>query len=507
MNFRLTLQLKQASHGSVMPLLIVFMVVVGIIGVSVGGAIFSTLSVATTADRSETSLHIAEAGINYYLWHLNHNPADLTDGTGPATAGPLGYGPFTHQYRDINGREAGQFSLYIKQDSPGSTVSVVRSVGKAKDSKLTRTVEARLGAKAYSAYAVAGNEALWFGANETADGPVFSNVGVKMDGASNSTVSSANSQYIVPMSHGPGKGTLQDGVWCDPAVTSPIDCNTRNKSLWSFPDERLDFNRLSYDLCEIKKVATGGQPCSDILATRTGSYVPPVNPTTYGVNVGYLISLNNASSYNLYKVSSEDDTRPPTQAISKTLVAQNIPIPENGVIFVEDNVWLVTTDNSGFNGRVTIVAARLGVTGSANMVLAGNIKYADKYNGNDVIGGIAENNVEVAPYAGVPLEINGAYIAKEGSFSYRAYSRVSGKKTVGWVNGVEKFTFFGSVISNKLWTWSYVFCGEDWKKECWAGYKWNVTTYDENLRYNPPPSFPVTNTYDILSWREVLTSP
>ena len=31
---------------------------------------------------SELSLNIAEAGIDYYKWHLAHDPADFTDGTG-----------------------------------------------------------------------------------------------------------------------------------------------------------------------------------------------------------------------------------------------------------------------------------------------------------------------------------------------------------------------------------------------------------------------------------------
>jgi len=35
------------------------------------------------------ALHIAEAGINYYRWHLAHDPDDYQDGTGYA-------GPYIH---------------------------------------------------------------------------------------------------------------------------------------------------------------------------------------------------------------------------------------------------------------------------------------------------------------------------------------------------------------------------------------------------------------------------
>ena len=37
------------------------------------------------------ALNVAEAGLNYYRWHLAHNPDDLQDGTG-------GAGPYEHIY-------------------------------------------------------------------------------------------------------------------------------------------------------------------------------------------------------------------------------------------------------------------------------------------------------------------------------------------------------------------------------------------------------------------------
>ncbi|MEK7520547.1 MAG: hypothetical protein AAB560_00515, partial [Patescibacteria group bacterium] len=49
---------------------------------------------------------IAEAGIEYYRWHLAHAPADYQDGTGQD-------GPYVHDYRDKDGKVIGQFSLSI----------------------------------------------------------------------------------------------------------------------------------------------------------------------------------------------------------------------------------------------------------------------------------------------------------------------------------------------------------------------------------------------------------
>ncbi len=502
----------RSDNGSVMPLLILFMVLVSIIGAAVGGSIVTTLKVAVDSEESEAALAVAEAGIHYYLWHLDHDGTDYTDGHGAMTIGTDGYGPFVHTSRDAAGNVAGEFTLYIKPDTLGSTIVTIRSTGKTKTGTVSKTIEARLGAWSYSAYAVASNSALWFGATETADGPVFSNVGVKMDGPSNDTVSSANAQYTVPSSHGYGANTVKPGVWCDPNVTSPTNCNTRNKSQWVYPATSLDFNRLSYDLCDLKKLATGltgSTACQTIPSSRTSSYVPPVSASSYNQNVGYLVVLNSGSpaTYSLYKVTNERDNRPSaSQALTTTLVQANIPVPSSGVVFVEDNVWLMTADNAGFDGRITVVAARLAATGSANLVFADDVIYKSK-DGTDVIGGIPQNNIEIAPYSGIPLEIDGAYIAKDGTFTYRLKYRTTGGYTEGWVNQTEKFTFYGSVVSNSTWTWSWTLCSQDWKKACWAGFEWNITTYDDNLRYSPPPSFPVTNTFDILSWREILTTP
>ena len=59
---------------------------------------------------------MAEAGINYYVWHLNHNNSDYKDGgTTPSTPDPqLGYGPYTHDYINSNGAKEGTYTLWIK---------------------------------------------------------------------------------------------------------------------------------------------------------------------------------------------------------------------------------------------------------------------------------------------------------------------------------------------------------------------------------------------------------
>src|SRR3989344_7500956 len=52
--------------------------------------------IATVKQNNELAFHVAEAGINYYRWHLAHAPTDYQDGTG-------GTGPYVHDYKDKDG--------------------------------------------------------------------------------------------------------------------------------------------------------------------------------------------------------------------------------------------------------------------------------------------------------------------------------------------------------------------------------------------------------------------
>lgn len=467
-----------------------------------------TLGSSLRNQGNQSALNLAEAGINYYLWHMSHNNTDYLDGNSSASLDPnYGYGPFKHDYRDASGTVIGSFTLYIKAGLNGSKVITVRSIGEeTKAPGVKRTLQAKIGAPSFSTYAVASNSELWFGNTEIADGPVHSNVGVKMDGPNNSDVTSANTTYVPSSSSGSGSGVTRPGVWCDPAITSP-NCSTRSKVSWRYPVPSIDFNKLTADLCQFKKDAINnqGSTACNTKPTRTNSYIPPRN-TAFDDSIGYLITLNNNGTYTLSNVNNEVDTQSNyTSALSTNNTIANITIPSNGVIFVEDNVW-VRTESSGFNGRITIASARLAVTGATIATIADNILYENKYDGSDSIGIIAEDNIDVAPYVPSPLEINAGLIAQTGRVQFRPTYNSSGGYTPGYVNPAQTLTFFGSIASNEQWTWSWVRCGTN-STACWSGFEYNTTKYDENLRYNPPPNFPVTSTFDILEWREVVTDP
>lgn len=513
------------------PALLSIIIAFAIMGTAIAEVAFTNLAISGNIVKSQQAFNIAEAGMNYYLWHLNHNATDYKDGgTTPTTPDPnLGYGPYTHNYIDSNAVNQGTYTLWVKPAGAGSTVVTVRSIGQAAGTGIKRTVQAQIGSPSFASYAVASDSSLWFGNTETADGPVNSNQGVRMDGPSNSTVSSANATYVPPLSLG-GDGSSHPGVWCKSTVTTPVNCNTRSKSAWIYPVPLIDFNQVTSSLCTMKKVAfaanastaalaSQANACTQVPATRTSSYLPQ-RSTTYSSTRGYLILLNSDGTYNLYNVNSENDTLTPyTSALSTQLVASNIVVPSSGVVFAEDNVWVLS--NPTYHGRLTIAAGKLASSNAstyANINIAGPIIYSTK-NGNDALGLVAQDSVILEPYAppktgAFNFEVDGALLAQSGEVWYPGtYASSTQRCTRGWTAANQTFSFYGSVATRQDWTWTWLNggpCGDasfDASNGYISGIENNKTQYDYNLEYAPPPSYPLTSGYNILSWREILTHP
>lgn len=494
------------------------------------------LNVATVANNinSQKAFNIAEAGINYYLWHLSHNPGDYKDGlTTPATPDAnLGYGPYQHDYIDDNGTNQGTYTLWINPQGGGSTIATIRAIGKVKGTNIKRTIDAKIGSPSFANYGVLSDTALWFGSTETASGPVHSNQGVRMDGASDTDVTASKTTYTPSYAKGgcSGNNCSHSGVWCDNAVTSPVDCNNRPKTDWQYPVPSVDFNQISGSLCTIKKVAFAADSSTSSLAslanactqtptTRTASYLPQRSTTgSYSQSKGYLVELNNDGTYNLSNVNAEVDTASSySAALTLQSIATNITPASSGVIFAEDNVWVRT--NSNFHGRITIGAGRLATSNNAEIVIADDIIYSTK-NGTDAIGLVAESNVTISPYA-IPqsgnfnFEVDAATIAQNGSVTYPLYYRSSSTTcTKGWVGSDQKLLFYGSVASRLDWTWTWDLglssCGNAVRasnNHYISGVLSNTSQYDYNLLYSPPPSYPITGAYNVLSWHETITAP
>jgi hypothetical protein len=520
------------------PALLAVIIAFSVMGSAIVEVTLTNFSVVDNIVKSQQAFNIAEAGLNYYMWHLNHNATDYKDGgSTPTTPGTLGYGPYTHNYIDTNSVNEGTYTLWVNPAGNGSTIVNVRSIGQAAGTNITRTVQAQIGSPSFASYAVASDSALWFGNTETADGPVHSNQGVRMDGPSNSTVSSANATYV-PSNQIGGDGSSHPGVWCNLSITTPVNCNTRSKSAWIYPVPQIDFNQVSSSLCTMKKVAfasdsstaslaSQSNACTQTPSTRTAAYIPQLS-SSFSTTKGYLIKLNNNGTYDLLKVNSENDRLTPyTNALGTTAVATGISAPASGVVFAEDNVWVLSNPN--FHGRLTIASGRLATSNNTDIVIAGPLLYSTK-NGSDAIGLVAEDSVYIAPYApptsgAFNFEVDGALLAENGNVQYgengsdpthpASYRSSPSTFTRGWTNSNQQFLFYGSVATRQTWTWTWEEGGGpcsgdaafDSTNGCISGIENNDTQYDYNLEYAPPPSYPLTSGYNILSWREVLNRP
>jgi len=522
------LRLKQDAF--ILPTVLSFIIAALIFAGATSMIIYNNFFIVGTNEKSQKAFNIAEAGLNYYLWHLSHNGIDYKDGgTTPATPDPtLGYGPYVHNYIDDNAVNQGTFTLWIKPQGTGSTIANIRVIGKVNNSNITRTVQAQIGATSFASYAVVSDSALWFGNTETVDGPVHSNVGVRMDGSSNDTVSSANSTYVPSTALGGNGSTSHPGVWCDPSVTTPVDCTTRDKSSWLYPTTAVDFNQVASALCTIKKtaftsvastasLASQANACTQTPTTRTAAYIPQRSSSANDSH-GYLIELNADGTYNLSNVNNVNDIQTSySTALTSQVVESNIVIPSSGVIFAEDNVWV--RSNPTYHGRVTIAAGRLATTNSANITVVDNLAYSTK-SGADAIGLVAENSVTISPFAApasgdFTLEVDAAMLAQSGQVEYPSNNTFSNQDcSRGWVGANQKLNFYGSVATRQSWTWSWLrsaACGNNVYDPAsgyyLSGFKTSTTSYDYNLLYAPPPSFPITGGFNILQWREVLTKP
>ncbi len=409
----------------------------------------------------ELALQIAEAGVEYYKWHLAHDQTDFRDGTG-------GPGPYVHDYTDKDGTLVGRFSLDITPPPVGSTVVRIRSTGwSLAYPAVRRTVSVRIGFPSVADYAFLTNTDIWIGDTEAVHGKLHANGGIRFDGTDDAPITSARSTYVCRPFHGCSDQT-RPGIW---GVGGPT-------SFWQFPVPAQDFNAITVDLANLKT-----------LAQTAGIYLAPS-----GTN-GYLLRLNANRTVSIFRVTA---LRPPVSGytvngvwvnesndILTTVLIETRAIPASGAIFVEDKTWVDGT----VSGYVTVGSGRFpdNPATRTSIVINGNILYVAK-DGTHGLGLIAQKDVLVPRFSPSQLEVDAALLAQNGSAQRYYYPG----------NVLDRIIIYGSTISNGVWTWSWVSGGG----AIVSGYRNTDTTYDANLTYAPPPGFPVGNAYQQISWQE-----
>lgn len=432
----------------------------------------------------DSAFRIAEAGVEYYRWHLAHAASDFQDGTGQP-------GPYTHNYYDKSGNLLGQFKLEITPPGVGSTVVTVRSTGTVDGvSGLEKTIEVKLAKPSFAKYAAVLNDNVRFGEGTEVFGQIHSNGGIRFDGVAHNIVTSAVSSYDDP-DH---SGANEFGVHTHVAPTDPLPpAAVPNRAGVfmtgrQFPVPAVDFAGVTQSLAQIKTNAQA-----------SGRYYGPSNDD------GYEILLKNNDTFDIYKVNTL--VSPPsgcTDALgqtgwgtwsinTKTLIG-NYAIPANGLIFVEDNVWVRGIINTA---RVTIASGKFpdNQATRTSINITADLMYTN-YDGQDVISLIAQKDINVGMVSDTDLRIDGALIAQNGRVGRYYYSGPGGGSNRCSPNHTKTvLTSYGMIGSYQRYGFAYTDGN---------GYQTRNLIYDSYLLYAPPPSFPLTSDYyEQIFWNEV----
>ncbi len=445
--------------------------------ITIGGLVLFVAIQQQITQRNESfqkALAMSESGINYYRWHLAHNKTDYADGTG--TTGQ----EYTHQINDPQGGMVGQFTLTIDPPTSGSSFVKVTSTGStAQHPTIKRTITAQFGEKSLAAFAFLHDANVWFGQGIAVYGEVFSNGGIRMDGTNTAAVRSYKEVYTCG---------VETGCYPNPEEKPGIWGNGGPTNLWEFPANWVDFNAISLNFTSMKDEAT-----------TSGVYLP------YSNAQGYHLVFNSDGTINAYKVlttdykkgySTEGGCEKLYQEIKTEESVGTYTIAQKPIIFAEDTVWV----EGIVNGKITVVAVRLPVNlYSQNIWIKNSITYLAK-DGNHALGLIAQKDIIFALDIPQTFEVDGALLAHKGKV-IRHHYRKTNQPACSVYQGATRneLIMYGSIISSQKSYWNFSSPGGGAPA---SGFVKRNVTYDAGLLYRPPPYFPTTGEFDMVSWIE-----
>ncbi|NTW26955.1 MAG: hypothetical protein HGA36_01385 [Candidatus Moranbacteria bacterium] len=533
----------KTRKGSALVFALVTVIIAAMTLTSLLTYISSQLHFSSDRVERERAFQIAEAGAYYYRWYLAHQIAgktaeqikDFWEDTSPY---PLGVdAPVEVEYMDPESSAIGKYMLEVVKPALGSTIVIVKSTGwtYAKPS-IKRVVQVRFRRPSWSENSVLADDNMRFGEGTVVTGKIHSNKGIRFDGVANNIISSSLASYDDLDHNDTGAEKLEFGVHTHvtappgsgvvdtyrplevpPAVVAPrTDVFQAGRT---FPAPQLDFNSVVSDISFMRSQATikfdnTGKGRHIKLKTdgtmdvaSVNSYSPYVNSFTgsngiinySGITIGAIggfLATNGLPCSSFTNATTFCNTVATCNWISNTnhnrgkcSTMTNHSIPNNGIVFVANNIWLEGTVD---NKKVSFVAAELidepGYTGGGKSVFlgTGNLLYANSNglaDGSDIIGVIAQKNVEVIENSLDTLTLDGAFLAKEGRVGREYYGNTRNTITVN-----------GSIATYSRYGFAYT---------DGTGYQNRNINFDNNLLYYPPPYFPTGTEYAIDQWDEL----
>ncbi|MFH0969060.1 MAG: pilus assembly PilX N-terminal domain-containing protein [Patescibacteria group bacterium] len=473
---------KNNKKGSALAYALVIIAIVMIILVSMLGYVVSQLKFSFNRAEREKAFQIAEAGAYYYRWYLAYEtsgktPLDLENfwqgGTALGTSVP---------YPEIDYGGIGKYKLEVTAPQPGSTIVIVKSTGWTyKEPNTKRIVQVRFRRPSWSEYVMLSESFINVGSQAEIYGKMHSNTGIRFDGKAYNVISSLPYSFDDP-SHGshslefgvhthdtPTDPLAPDYPWPEGTVPDRADVFTAGRE---FPVPEVSFSGVSSSFTTMESAANGGHG-QYFDSTGFGRRIILKTNGTFDICTvnSYQSGSFAISSHNGYKKSSGSGT---CDTCSGQCLS-NYSIPDNGVIYVNDNIWVEGTIN---DKRVTIAAG-----GSQSDIYIGmnNIRYTN-YDGSDIIGLAARRDITVIKDCPDNFIVDAALIAQSGQ-----------------VGICQNFTSKNSITLNGALA-SFL---QPFMVHGSSGFGERTYNFDNNLLYFPPPYFPTGTEYSIDLWEEL----
>ncbi len=476
---------KTKNEGIIITYVLIFGTIFLLLLSAFLGYILQQLKYAEQRVARDQALDAAESGIDYYRWCLNNN----------VQANCLG----EKDYTDKDGNVIGKFLISVDINSAcgQQILFIITSTGWTnKFPASRRTIRALYGRRSVAAYAGIISAGVWFGADESLNGPFMANGGVRMDGPNQSLVSSAallsgQPEWVCDYSYGCSPcptGANQCHIAGSQCVCPGVFTTTANSipGLFQFPVPPFDFNGITVDLGNIKTAAQAGG----------GIYFP--KSTDINANgKGYHLKFQNNGTVQVYIVTAVASTWGYDPAVgyydwddfsisSEYLYGTYVIPPSCSVIYVEDRIW----PEGVIKGKVALATANLvDLNVNADAILKNNITYASS-DGSDGFTLVSEGSVYIGPQSADNLELHGIFVAQTGAFTRNHYPG----------DICTNFILYGSYISSGRTNQTWVGGGGT----VTSGYRNTAVYYDANLIYNPPPFVAAIDpNFKIVSWQEI----
>lgn len=490
------------QQGAILIYLILFIAVFALVMPAVVANFVAKIQLLETTITREQALQIAEAGVNYYQWHLVQFPGDYQDDDNLVVC-TNGGETKCHNYVDYDTQQTiGQFRLTITAPNSGETAVTVASTGWTSDKpNIKRTVTATYGIPSLASYALLAHDWIYGWSTESYSGPMHSDTGIRFEGTTTSSItSSVNTTYLddcnqeYPENQSCTTQVTRDAIWA-------LGANkTQSSPYWDNPTTTADFTGISTSFATISQKSSltgninlpfyssghslvfnsnGTVSVYKVLKTvNSGARFPITKALSNGSNTA-LDYLNGGTDYDTGTCTSCSGCH------SSRCLVYTKTIPSTGlVIYATNNLWVEGT----VKGRVVIATAN-GASDVMDMpaiYISNNLRYSDRAltdsERTDTIGLLAEGNIIVTKNAPDPLYIDGALLSQNGFVAFPiCYSG-------GALNN--NVYFFGSIILHGSWWFNFTnYCGGSFTD----GYLYPHFEWDKNLLYRPPPYFPASS--------------